>query len=242
MVKTVIINSQKQNREKLVSLLTADGEIEVLASGKDGYDAIKLITRLKPDVVILENHLEPTNGEDISPVLKLHSPSTAVVILVARISDYQLVKAASNEVSGLVHTETDMNMFPRIVKFISRGGSFISPALAARVLRLLSRINPENGNTHGFAADKTQNKTSAKLSIKVLSGGSPTRILSRSELRILACIGEGLTSSQIADKLNMVEGTVRNYVSSVMQKTGLHNRAQMTRYAFSCGIVSLGPE
>jgi len=242
MIKTVVITTQKQDREKLVSLLSADGNIKVLASGRDGYDAIKLIGSLKPDIAILDNHLEFIKGEEISPVLKLHSPSTAVVIMVSRISDYQLFRAASNEVTGFVHKETDMNILPKIVKYIYKGECFISPALASRVLRLLSLINPENANKRNNAAIKTRNRIPAKLNIKVLSAEDPTGTLSRMELRILAYIGEGLPSTEIARKLGLAEGTVRNYVSSVMRKTGLHNRSQMARYAFCCGLVPLRPE
>ena len=242
MIRTVIINSQKQDREKTFSLLSADGEIKVLASGRDGYDAIKLIGSLKPDIVILDNHLEFVKGEEISPVLKLHSPLTSVIILVARISDNQLFRAASNEVSGLVHKETDLIILPRIVRVISRGGSFISPALTTRVLRLLSLANPENSGKQGFAAVKSLNKISAKLNLKVHSVEDPTGTLNRTELRILAYVGEGLPSTEIAGKLDLSVGTVRNYISSVMRKTGLRNRSQMARYAFCCGIVPLRPE
>ena len=242
MIKTVVINSQKQDREKIVSLLSADGDIKVLASGKDGYDAIKLIGNLKPDIAILENHLELIKGEEISPVLRVHSPSTAVVILVTRISDTQLLKAASNEVSGFVHTETDLNILPRVVRLISKGGCFISPALASRVLRLLSLTNTGITNKNSLAANKSRNKISSKLSKRSLSGENPTENLSRMELRVLAHIGEGLTSDEIAEKLHLTVGTVRNYVSSVMRKTGLRNRSQMARYALCCGIVSLNPE
>ena len=242
MIRTVIINTQKQDRDKLVSLLSVDGDIKVLASGRDGYDAIKLIGSLKPDIAILDNYLESIKGEEISPVLKLHSPTTAIVITVGRISDYQLFRAASNEVSGLVHKETDLNTLPRIVRLISRGGCFISPALDSRVLRLLSLTNPENANRSNPAENKNRNKIPAKLNIKILSADDPTGNLSRMELRVLAYIGEGLPSTEIATKLDLAEGTVRNYVSSVMRKTGLRNRSQMARYAFCCGLVPLSPE
>ena len=242
MIKAVVIHSQKEDLENIVSLLSADGDIKVLASGKDGYDAIKLIGSLKPDIAILENHLELIKGEEVSPILKVHTPSTAVVILVTRISDIQLLKAASNEVSGLVHTETDLNILPRVIRFINKGGSFISPALASRVLRLLSLTNPGNTNKQGFGANRFRNRKPATLSMKIRSGEDPTENLSRTELRILVHVGEGLTSDEIAEKLDLAVGTVRNYVSSVMRKTGLRNRSEMARYAFSCGIVPLSPE
>ena len=242
MITTIVINSQKQDRERLISLLSADVDIKVLASGKDGYDAIKLIGSRKPDIAILDNHLEFIKGEEISPVLKVHSPLTAVVILISRISDTQLFRAASNEVSGFIHKETDMTTLPLILKGISGGGCFISPVLASRVLRLLSLTNPENAKKRGYAVNKPRNKFYARPGLKILSGDDPTWTLSKMELRILAYIGEGLTSMEIAQKLDLAVGTVRNYVSSVMRKTGLRNRSQIARYAFCCGIVPLRPE
>ena len=242
MIRTVVIITHKQDRERLISLLSADSDIKVLASGRDGYDAIKLIDSLKPDIAILDNYLEFIKGEQISPVLKLHSPSTAIIILVGRINDYQLFRAASNEVSGFVHKETDLNILPKIIKWVYKGGCFISPALAGKVLNLLSMSNPENANKGGSAANKSRNKIPAKLNLKNHPVEDPTGTLSRMELRILAYVGEGLTSNEIARKLGLKVGTVRNYISSVMRKTGLRNRSQMARYAFCCGIVPLSPD
>jgi len=243
MINTVLINSKKQDQEKLISVLSADREIQILASGKDGYDAIKLVSSLKPDIAILDNHLELINGEEISPVLKVHSPLTAVVILVSRISDTQLLKAASNEISGFVHTETDMNILPQILRRISSiGGCYISPVIASRVLHLLSLTNSHIIKNLGSAANKPFNKASARQKIMLLSGENPTGTLSRSELRILTCIAEGYESTEIAGKLHLAVGTVRNYISSVMRKTGLHNRSQIALYAFWCGIAPISPE
>jgi DNA-binding NarL/FixJ family response regulator len=199
-----------------------------LAQGKDGYDALKLVGRLKPDIAVLDNHLEFIDGGEIPPLLKSRSPLTAVVILAARISDHQLFRAALNEVSGFVYTETDMDTLPWILKCISEGGCFISPWFAARVLHILSSANRE-----------TQVKATDLIKINNAGLEDPTGYLSKMELRILAHIGEGKTSEETAQDLGLAVGTVRNYVSSVMRKTGMRNRSQMVRYAFFYGIVPL---
>jgi len=125
MISTIIITSQKQDREKIASLLSGEADIKVLAQGKDGYDALMLSCSLKPDIAILDNNLEFIDGEEIPPILRIKSPSTSVVIVIARISDYQLYRAALNEVSGFVSKETDMDALPVIVKSVSEGRSFI---------------------------------------------------------------------------------------------------------------------
>jgi len=264
MINTVIIDANKQDRNQIATLLTAHDGIKVLAQGNDGYDAIRLIGSLKPDIVVLDNHLELIEEEEIPPLLKARSPSTAVVILTARINDYQLLKAASNQVSGFVHRETEMDWLPAILKCIAQGGCFISPVLAARFLHLLSSMNRKSVDSFGSKTGRHLFKGSEKKHLEekypiknsgragIIESGrkacrsfgdnshpsaDPIEHLSKMELRILTCIGEGYASSEIAENLDLAVGTVRNYISSIMHKTGLHNRSQMVRYACHYGLV-----
>lgn len=254
MIKTVIIDAQKSIREKIASLLSDQGDIKVLAHGKDGYDALKLIGSLKPDIAILDNNLEFIDGEEIPPLLRARSPSTAVVILTAKISDYQLYRAVFNEVAGFIHKEADMATLPWILKCISEGGYFISPSFASRVMHLLAMRNWNSIDVYlsggeprairTLAAGSTD-RTLAKKSLesakeKFLPREDPTGYLSKTELQILTCVGEGNTSNEIAQTLHLAVGTVRNYISAVMHKTGLQSRSQMVRYAFQYGLVPLG--
>jgi len=237
MINTVIINPYKQDREKIASLLSLEEDIKVLALGKDGYDAIKLIGNLKPDIAILDNNLDFIVGEEIPPLLKARSPLTAVVILIGRISDYQLFKAASNEVSGFIYKETDIETLPGVLKCVSGGGCFISPGIAGRILHLFSTINRKNTLISGFFTNAPPVKKPENE--RFFGKDNPAISLSKMELRILSYIGEGLSSDEIAENVNLAVGTVRNYVSSIMHKTGLRNRSQIARYAFSCGLASL---
>ncbi|MCL2194158.1 MAG: response regulator transcription factor [Treponema sp.] len=223
MIRTVIIDSQKEDRDRITSILSAQVDFKVLSQGKDAYDALKLIGSHKPDIAILGNELEFINGEEIPPLLRARSPSTAVVILTSKASDLQLCRAVINEASGLLHKETDMHLLPWILKCIHEGGCFISPSLASRVLHLLVL-------TQAKASLKTEKE-------KFLSRDDPTGYLSKTELQILTCVGEGNSSEEIAQILDLTVGTVRNYISAVMHKTGQHNRSQLVLYAFRYGLV-----
>ena len=235
MITTVIIDIQKRDRDKITTLLSAQEDIKVLAHGKDGYDALKLTGSLKPDIAILDNHLEFIEGQEIPPLLRARSPATAVVILTSKISDYQLYRAVSNEVSGFVHKETDIDTFPWILKCISEGRCFISPAFAGRVLNLLSVMNRKNDDTRRCPdRSQTRHKNARE---KFHPGEDPAGYLSKTELMVLSRIGEGYTSGEIAKDMSLAIGTVRNYISFVMRKTGLRNRAQMVRYALNYGLV-----
>jgi len=241
LIDTVIVFPQKHERDKITSLLSSDREIRILAQGKDGYDALKLVGNYKPNIAILDNNLEFIDGQEIPPLLRNRSPSTAVVIVVAKISDYQLYKAATNEVSGIINKEADLDSLPWILKNISEGKCFISPVLASRVLRLVCSLTFKAAGFHASGESKGQAKPLETGYVMFLSGEDPTSYLSRTELKILVEIGEGHASTDIAKNLGLTVGTVRNYISSVMHKTGMNNRMQMVRYAYSCGLVPLNP-
>jgi len=231
MIGTVIINPLKPDREKIVNRLLTEVDIKVLAQGEDGYDALKLISSLKPDIAILDSQLEFIEGGEIPPLLKARSSETAVVIVAEHISDQQLYRAASNEVSGFVFKETDLDLLPWILRCVSGGGCFISPSLAGRILHVLSSYNR-----------KFQVKPLPLRCNMDFAAETPAEDLSKTELRVLTYIGEGNTSDEIAQKLGLAVGTVRNYISSVMHKTGMRNRSEMARYAFIYGLVPISPQ
>jgi DNA-binding NarL/FixJ family response regulator len=238
MIKTVIIGNQKQDIDKINSILTASEDIKVLARGKDGYDALKLISSLKPDIAILDNQLEFIEGDEIPPLLRARSPLTAVVILIASASDYQLYRAASNNVSGFVCKKTEMDRLPMILKCVSEGGCFISPHLAGRILQILSSAEARELSLKLCSSVPAKNRE--KFPEAVFPAiEDPTGFLSKMELLVLTEIGEGYTSAEIAENLNLAVGTVRNYVSSIMRKTGMNNRTQMARFALHYSLIPL---
>jgi DNA-binding CsgD family transcriptional regulator len=108
-------------------------------------------------------------------------------------------------------------------------------------LHLLCTLSFKGAGTHGSGESKGQNKPVEAGCVMFLSGEDPAAYLSRTELKILVEIGEGHASTDIAKNLGLAVGTVRNYISSVMHKTGMNNRSQMVRYAYSCGLVPLNP-
>ena len=240
MINLVIINAQKEDRDKISIILANREDIRVVANGRDGYDALKFVGSLKPDIAILDNHLDFLEGEKLAPLLKTRSPSTQVIIMTNKISDNQLFQAAVNRVSGFIDKERELETLPGIIKCIHEGGFYISPVFAAQFLHHLSTINQNNMEAN-HPADKRQTKkdNGTNQEIKFPCHEDPTKFLSKSELRILTFVGEGRTSTQIAENLDLATGTVRNYISAVMHKTGLRNRSQMARYAYYYGLVPL---
>jgi DNA-binding NarL/FixJ family response regulator len=235
MISIAIVHAQEKDREKIAACFSAQNDIKVIARGKDGYDALKLTGSLKPDIVIMDNQLDFIEGQEIPPLLRVRSPLTAVVLLAVKISDYQLFRAVLNEVSGFLCGETDFEILPDIIKSVSEGKCFISPHLTTRILHLFSSIGGGKDPRHTIHTGKTRFHS---MEAKFPSIDDPAAFLSKTELCILSHIGEGWTSAEIAGSLNLAVGTIRNYSSAIMHKTGLKNRPQMVRYAYDYGLIS----
>jgi DNA-binding NarL/FixJ family response regulator len=240
MITIVIVHAQTQAREEMAARLSAEEDIKIIAQGKDGYDALKLAGSLKPDIVIMDNQLEFIEGQEIPPLIRARSPLTAVVLFVVKISDYQLFRAALNEVSAFVSSnrKTELEMFPKIIKYVSEGGSFISPHFAARILRLFGSMNGGKDLPIHSHTEKEREPHTHTLEAKFSPTEDPASFLSKTELQILSNIGKGWTSAEIAESLNLAVGTVRNYTSAIMRKTNLENRQQMIRYAYDYCLIS----
>jgi len=142
-------------------------------------------------------------------------------------------------VSGFVCKETDIDSLPAVLNLISEGKCYISPALAGRFLHLLCSCSYKN--TQVNAPGKAPAKTPEDEEAQVFPEGDPAEYLTKTELRVLLEIGEGLNSGEVAKKLGLAVGSVRNCISSIMHKAGLNNRSQMVRYAISSGLVSMNP-
>ena len=225
MIKTIIIDAKKEERDRVDSFLSASSDIKVVANGKDGYDALKLSDCLKPDVAIIGNDLDLIESEDIPPLVRFRSPGTAIIILIDKYNDRQLKKAVLNMFSGFLCRDTDMEKLPEILRCVSAGGCYINPVLAARILRI-------------FSAEKKDRKTAdSQTAYEIPRREDPVGLLSKTELQILSFVGKGFGSDEIAKKLNMAVGTIRNNISAIMRKIGLNNRSQMASYAINFGLV-----
>ena len=239
MINTVIIDSEKQDRDRIAAFLSEKADIRVQACGKDAYDALSLTRSLKPDIIIMDNQIEYIEGSEIPPLIKARSPSTMVVILTGKISDYQLYNAMSNKVSAFIDKEMDMEILPGVLKYIYRGGCYFSQTLAARILCLLSQIDRNKLSAHRSSLRVRSSGKKCKSAVEIASWNDPASRLSKKELNILKSIANGMDSDELANQLGLTVGTVRNYISMLMNKLGLENRTQMVHYAYSHGILPL---
>jgi DNA-binding NarL/FixJ family response regulator len=223
MIKIVIIDSQEIYRDGMRILLSAQGDFEVLGVGKDGYEAIKLVDSLKPDIVIIDINLHFIDGAKVIPILKYRSPATAIIILTALDSDESIHTAICSGASGYLLKDPEIDNIAEKIRTIHNGGSLMTPEITTKVFRMFSDLAKKRYNLSGI------------YPLSEMSRSLPSNI-SKIELRIMGFIGQGLSNREIAQQLCLREGTIRNYISSVLQKTALRDRTQVAIFAIHNGL------
>jgi DNA-binding NarL/FixJ family response regulator len=222
MVKIVIIGDSVWEQNCLKKYLSSQRDFKILGAGKDGYDVLKLVNTLKPDIVLMDMSRNDIKGMEIAPLLRRQSPSTRIIILSPFDDEEHIYKALSNRISGYLLKTGDFKKIAESIRTIYGGSILYAPKIASKTFARISELlRKHNINRPYPPRDKT---------------AIPSTI-SGMELRIITFIGEGRSDKEIAENLNLKPGTIRNYISSTMHKAGLRNRTEIAIYAFKKGLI-----
>jgi DNA-binding NarL/FixJ family response regulator len=225
MIKIVVVDNTEADRNKIKEIISSQSDFEIVQFGKDGYEAINIAASKQPDIVILGTYvLKSYEGRGVIRVIKGKSPKTRVILL-APLEDVGCICGAINNEASVYHRlEGNDTGLCNAIREVYQSGRFISPKIVANVFPLIY----------------LQLKGKSLLpdcKAKALPPG-----ISKIEKRIAALIASGYSTQEIADKLEITPGTVRNHISMVMQKAGVHNRNQIALFAFEYHLTAKGKE
>lgn len=205
-IRILLADDHEVVRLGLKALLQQHTTMEVVAEASNGEEAVQKALSTRPDVVVMDIRMPGMSGVDACREIVAQLPETRVVILTTYAEDELLFSAIRAGASGYVLKRIGSNDLVHTIEAVARGESALDPTLTSRVFQEV--MQTENTKEASVFAD-----------------------LSMQELRVLALISEGLTNREIAGRLFLGEGTVRNYVSSVLSKLALSNRAEAAAYA-----------
>jgi two-component system, NarL family, response regulator DevR len=205
-IRILLADDHEVVRLGLKALLQQHTTMEVVAEASNGDEAVQKALSTRPDVVVLDIRMPGMSGVDACREIVAQLPETRVVILTTYAEDELLFSAIRAGASGYVLKRIGSNDLIRTIESVARGESALDPTLTSRVFQEVMQ---------------TENTKEASVFAE----------LSMQELRVLALISEGLTNREIAGRLFLGEGTVRNYVSSILSKLSLSNRAEAAAYA-----------
>ena len=205
MIRVYLLDDHEVVRRGLVALLESAGDIEVIGETGLAQEAIRRIPALRPDVAVLDARLPDGSGIDVCRDIRSADPSIKALILTSYQDDEALFSAIMAGAAGYVLKQIKGNDLIDSIRRVAAGQSLLDPLVTAQVLE---RIR------HG--ADDEPEELST---------------LTPQERRILELIAQGLTNRQIGEELFLAEKTIKNYVSNVLMKLGMHRRTEAAVYA-----------
>ncbi|HEV8435725.1 MAG TPA: response regulator transcription factor [Thermoanaerobaculia bacterium] len=213
MIRVALIEDQTIVRQGLKSLLALNADIEVAAEASDGDEAIAVIEREKPDVVLLDLRMPKKSGLEVLQALRERGTMRPTLILTTFDDDTMLFETIRAGAKGWMLKDVSLERLTGAIRTLAAGGTCIEPVITERIMRALSASN-----------------------VSFESADLPEPLTDR-EKTILRLLAGGYSNREISDLLNISDGTVKNHISSVLAKLGVRDRTRAVLKAIDLGFI-----
>lgn len=213
-IRILLVDDQRLMRDGLRTLLELEDDLEVVGEAENGQAAIELFESLKPDVVLMDVRMPVMDGVEATRHLMSNWPETKVIILTTFDDETYIFDGLRAGALGYLLKDVSGVELAMAIRKVNEGGALIQPSVAMKVLAEFNRLTPQ-------------------------SSGKPVTLpdpLTGREKEILLWLSKGLTNKEIGLRLSLTEGTVKNYVSGILQKLGVQDRTQAALRAREMGI------
>jgi two-component system response regulator DevR len=204
--RVMLVDDHEVVRLGLKSLLERHPQFHVVGEAGSAREAIEKTELLKPDVVVMDIRLPGTSGIEACEQIVTKHPNVKVIMLTSYAEDEMLFSAIRAGASGYVLKQIGSEDLVKALEAVGRGEALLDPAVTQRIFQEVRR-SVKDGEAAAFAH------------------------LSQQEKQVLVLVSEGRTNREIGKQLYLGEGTVRNYVSSILSKLNVNNRAEAAAYA-----------
>jgi DNA-binding NarL/FixJ family response regulator len=215
-VRVVVADDQRVVREGLVTVLSVMPGVEVVGAAADGEQAVALVNRYRPQVVLMDLRMPRLDGVEATRRILAAHPATAIVVLTTYADDDSILSALRAGALGYLTKDAGREEIARALHAAAAGQAILDPAVQARLVAAA-----------GPALDSIPSRP--------LPDGLTAR-----EAQVLSLIAAGRTNTQIADALVISPSTVKTHINNIFAKTGLSDRAQAVRYAYRHGLTDPG--
>ncbi len=221
-IRLVVVDDHPLFRRGLISLLSQDERFSVVGEAGDMGEALRILTTVTPDVILLDNHLPGVKGVDAIPSLKQGRESLRIVMLTVSEDEDDLAKALQNGADGyLLKTSESDQLCDAIVK-VYEGQSVVSPDMMTKLVAALRQPAAPDVKT---------------TSEPVPHPAQALEILSPREKEIFLLIARSLSNKQIARDLAIAETTVKIHIQHIFKKLELTSRVQIAVFAATHGLI-----
>lgn len=232
MIRILLADDQALIRESLELMLNLKEGIEVVGTASDGNQALALARELVPDIILMDIRMPGLDGISCIERLRIDLPAINIIVLSTFDDDDYVFRALRAGARAYLLKSIPINELEAAIRKVRAGGAIMDPDVASKVFAHFS------GQKDGAASASHPSAPATPPASPAPTGGAP-RPLNRSERGIIGLIAAGLSNKEITTRLNLSEGTVRNYISSILIKLGLRDRTQIAIWAVKNGY---GPE
>ena len=214
LIRVLIVDDHKIMRDGIKAILKPALDLDVVGETDSGVDAVQLVRKLRPDVVMMDIDLQGMSGIEATLEMLRHNPDTRVMMLSMYDDEHSVISAVKAGARGFVLKRASDGDLLQALRTVAQGGSYLSPRVSDR---LLDRIQK------GTVDESTQSV--------------PLACLSPREIQVLRLVAEGKTSKEIAVMLDLSVQTIRSYRKAMMKKLNVNNIAGLTQLALATGLT-----
>lgn len=218
MIKIMIADDQQLIRDSLKIILEANKDFSVTDTVANGQEVLESIKKKKPDIILMDVRMPVMDGTVCTKYVKEKYPNIKVIILTTFDDDDFIFSALKYGASGYLLKGVSTQELYKAIQTVYNGGAMINPDIAEKVFRLFSKM--------------------AQANYAIQVNDKDTQNFSKHEWRVIQQVGLGLSNKEIAAKLFLSEGTVRNYISKILDKLQLRDRTQLAIWAVQTGVTS----
>jgi DNA-binding NarL/FixJ family response regulator len=222
-IRVLVVDDQALIRRGMTLILSSESDIEVVGQAADGVEAVEIAQRLRPDVVLMDLHMPRKGGVAATREITLALPDTQVLVLTTVAAEETVFEAVRAGAQAYLLKDASEKELLETVRAVHRGESCLTPQIARKVMDQFRRLAApaEIAATAPAAPSKLADADQAG------AGTSATETLSDKEEKILSLIADGKSNKQIAGAVFLAEGTVKNYVSRIMEKLHANTRTEL---------------
>ncbi|MBU0511554.1 MAG: response regulator transcription factor [Chloroflexi bacterium] len=210
-IRVAIVDDQTLLREGLAVLLGLIPDLEVVGQAGDGRAALEMVNDLAPEVVLMDIRMPGMNGVATTRQIMASHPETRVIVLTTFDDDEYVFEALQAGAAGYLLKTADPYQLAAAIRDVYEGKSILDPAITQKVIRRAKQVD----------------------------GSEPvfTERLTSRERDVLRLMAEGRSNGEIAQRLSLSEGTVKNHVSRILAKLEARDRAHASRLAAEWGLL-----
>lgn len=220
-IKILIVDDDELVTMSLEMILGADSELEVIGKGNSGADAIRLYDELKPDILLMDIRMKDMTGVDAAETILRNNRDACILFLTTFKDDEYIIRALQLGVRGYL-LKQDYDSIPDSIRAVMRGQNVFGGEIIQKMPRIFLHQNGGSESEDDNHDKKIGNDGDRYIYEKV--GITPK------EYEVIQFVALGYSNKEISEKIFLSEGTIKNYISNILDKLDLRDRTQLAIY------------